>query len=168
MLRTATITRMVRTRIDDRTTISRAKRREAEQLFHGHLKRVGLKRTAQRDTVFRIFLASHEHLSTDQLYRRARRKDPKIGFTTVYRTLKLLTECGLAGEVAFADGVSRYEHRYQRRNHDHMVCTRCGSSVEFFSPEIERVQAAMGRKYRYQPARHTFQIYGVCQHCRDS
>ncbi len=157
---------MLKKRIDDRRSLSRASLREAEAIVHQHLKGVGLKRTGQRDTILRAFLASREHLSTDELYRRVRRKDPQIGFTTVYRTLKLLAECGLAGEVAFHDGISRYEHQYNRRSHHHMVCTECGGSVEFFAPEIDRVERQIGRRFRYVPTRHTFQIYGVCERCR--
>ncbi len=140
--------------------------REAEGIFFTHLKRVGLKHTEQRDTILRAFLETRDHLSTDELHRLVKKKDAKIGFTTVYRTLKLLAECGLASEVAFQDGVARYEHQYNRRNHHHMVCTECGVSVEFFSPEIERLEQEIGKKYHYHTTRHTFQIYGVCEDCR--
>jgi Fur family ferric uptake transcriptional regulator len=95
-----------------------------------------------------------------------KKKDARIGITTVYRTLKLLAACGLASEVAFHDGVARYEHQYNRRSHHHMVCTACGSSVEFFSPEVGRLEQEIGRKYHYLTTRHTFQIYGVCDSCR--
>jgi Fur family transcriptional regulator, ferric uptake regulator len=152
-------------RIDDQPSISREMVSEAEQILHGHLKRVGLKHTAQRDTILHTFLETREHLSTDELFRLVRKKDPKIGFTTVYRTLKLLAECGLASEVAFHDGIARYEHQYNRRSHHHMVCTVCGSSVEFFSPEVDRLEQEIGRKYHYDTTRHTFQIYGVCEEC---
>ena len=132
---------MLQKRVDDQPTISRQMVREAEAVFHTHLKKVGSKRTGQRDTILRTFLDTRDHLSTDELYRLVKKKDEGIGFTTVYRTLKLLAECGLASEVAFNDGVARYEHQYQRRNHHHMVCTECGSSVEFFSADIERIEA---------------------------
>jgi Fur family transcriptional regulator, ferric uptake regulator len=125
---------MLQKRIDDLPTVSRQTLREAESIFHAHLKRVGLKRTGQRDPILRTFLDTRDHLSTDELYRLVKKKDTGIGFTTVYRTLKLFSECGLASEVAFNDGVARYERQYQRRNHHHMVCTECGGSVEFFSP----------------------------------
>ena len=153
-------------RIDDNASITRDQARQAESIFHQHLKRVGLKHTEQRDVILRTFLETHGHLSTDELYRLVRRKAPRIGFTTVYRTLKLLSECGLASAVAFQDGVSRYEHQYNRRSHHHMVCTECSSSVEFFSPELERIEQEIGRKHRYVPTRHIFQIYGVCDACR--
>ena len=137
---------MLQKRIDDLELTSPEMMREAEQILHRHLKSVGLKHTAQRDTILRTFLATREHLSTDELARLVKKKDPRIGFTTVYRTLKLLAECGLASEVAFHDGVARYEHQYNRRSHHHMVCTRCGSSVEFFSPEVGKLEQEIGRK----------------------
>ena len=158
--------RMLQKRIDDQPSISREMVREAQQILHRHLKRVGLKHTAQRDTILRTFLETREHLSTNELHRLVHEKDARIGFTTVYRTLKLLAECGLASEVAFHDGIARYEHQYNRRSHHHMVCTECGSSVEFFSPEVDHLEQEIGRKYQYQTTRHTFQIYGVCEDCR--
>ncbi len=158
---------MLQRRIDDHAVISREAVREAEEILHRHLKKVGLKHTGQRDTILRSFLETREHLSTDELHHVVQKANPRIGFTTVYRTLKLLTECGLASEVAFHDGITRYEHQYNRRNHHHMVCTECGSSVEFFSPEVSRLEAEIGRKHHYLTTRHTFQIYGVCQNCRN-
>ncbi|HET7184764.1 MAG TPA: Fur family transcriptional regulator [Terriglobales bacterium] len=155
-------------RVDDQATISRESVREAEGIFHNHLKKVGLKHTEQRDTILRAFLETREHLSTEELHRLVKKEDPRIGFTTVYRTLKLLAECGLASEVAFHDGITRYEHQYNRRNHHHMVCTECGGSVEFFSPEVGRLEQEIGRKHHYLTTRHTFQIYGVCAQCRSS
>jgi len=162
----ARCTCMLQKRIDDQPSISREMVREAQGILHQHLKRVGLKQTAQRDTILRTFLETREHLSTDELHRLVKKKDPKIGYTTVYRTLKLLAECGLASEVAFHDGITRYEHQYNRRSHHHMVCTNCGSSVEFFSEEVEKLERDIGSRYHYETTRHTFQIYGLCEDCR--
>ena len=130
---------MLQKRIDDQPTISRAMVREAEDILHQHLKRVGLKQTEQRNTILRTFLETREHLSTDELHRLVKKKDARIGYTTVYRTLKLLADCGLASVVAFHDGIARYEHQYNRRSHHHMVCTECGSSVEFFSSDLDEL-----------------------------
>ena len=157
---------LLQKRVDDHPVISTQDVREAQSIFQDHLRRVGLKQTAQRDTILRTFLDTREHLSTDELYRLVKKKDAGIGFTTVYRTMKLLAECGLASEVAFNDGITRYEAVYNRRNHHHMVCTECGRSVEFFSPEIERIEQEIGRANHYRTTRHTFQIYGVCEACQ--
>ena len=157
---------MLQKRIDDQPSISRESIREAEGIFLQHLRRVGLKQTGQRSTILRTFLETREHLSTDELHRLVKKKDDRIGFTTVYRTLKLLAGCGLASEVAFHDGIARYEHQYNRRSHHHMVCTECGASVEFFSPQVGEIEQEIGRQHHYLTTRHTFQIYGVCDDCR--
>lgn len=157
---------MLQKRIDDQPSISRESIREAEEIFLRHLRHVGLKQTEQRNTILRTFLETREHLSTDELHRLVKKKDPGIGFTTVYRTLKLLAGCGLASEVAFHDGIARYEHQYNRRSHHHMVCVQCGASVEFFSPEVGEIEQEIGRQHHYLTTRHTFQIYGVCETCQ--
>src|ERR1700724_2723248 len=157
---------MLQRRIDDHAPPTREAMREAQEIFFKHLKRVGLKHTDQRDTILRTFLETRDHLSTDELHRLVQKKDARIGYTTVYRTLKLLAECGLASEVAFHDGIARYEHQYNRRSHHHMVCTDCGSSVEFFSKEVGELEQEIGRKYHYLTTRPPFQIYGVCEDCR--
>jgi len=158
--------RMLQKRIDDHQSISRESLREAQDLFNGHLKSVGLKHTAQRDIILQTFLETRAHLSTDELFRMVKKHDPKIGFTTVYRTLKLLRDCGLASEVAFHDGIARYEHQHNRRSHHHMVCTDCGVSVEFFAPDADRIEQEIGKKHHFDATRHTFQIYGLCSDCR--
>jgi Fur family ferric uptake transcriptional regulator len=157
---------MLQKRIDDQPVISREMMREAEDIFRAHLKRVGLKQTEQRSVILRTFLETRAHLSTEELHRLVTTKDAGIGYTTVYRTLKLLAECGLASEVEFHDGKARFEHQYNRRSHHHMVCTGCGSSVEFFSAELDRLEQEVGHKYHYETTRHTFQIYGLCEECR--
>src|SRR5712692_9039661 len=131
---------MLQKRIDDQPTISRENIREAEGIFLQHLRRVGLKQTEQRSAILRTFLETREHLSIDELHLLVEKTDPGIGFTTVDRTLKLPAGCRLASEVAFHDGIARYEHQYNRRSHHHMVCTECGASVEFFSPEVRALE----------------------------
>ena len=153
-------------RVDDQLSGSQELIDDAKRILREHLARLGLKHSAQRDTILRVFFATRDHLSTEELHYLVRKRDSAIGYTTVYRTLKLLGECGLASEVSFHDGVARYEHQHNRRSHHHMVCTECGSSVEFFSPEVDKFEQEIGRKYHYETTRHTFQIYGLCEDCR--
>src|SRR5258706_13749214 len=151
---------MLQKRIDDQPTISRQMVREAQEILHKHLKGVGLKQTAQRDAILHTFLETRDHLSTDELHRLVQKKDARIGYTTVYRTLKLLAECGLASEVAFHDGIARYEHQYNRRSHHHMVCTECGGAVEFFSREVDQLEQENRRRHHHTTTPHTLQNYG--------
>jgi Fur family transcriptional regulator, ferric uptake regulator len=88
---------------------------EEKEIFQNYIQKYGLRRTAQRDLILEIFLQTEEHLSSEDLYWLVQKQDPAVGQTTVYRTLKLLTEAGLAREVRFGDGKTYYEHHY---NHE--------------------------------------------------
>ena len=95
-----------------------------------------------------------------------RDKDPTVGQTTVYRTLRLLTEAGLAREVRFGDGRAHYEHNYKHPHHDHMICSQCGKIIEFYSPELEAIQDAMAARYKFQLTEHLLRMIGICAECR--
>jgi Fur family ferric uptake transcriptional regulator len=139
---------------------------EEQEVFLQHIQKKGLKRTAQRDLILDMFLRTEAHLSSEDLYRLVQKQDPTIGQTTVYRTLKLLTEAGLAREVRFGDGVTHYEHHYKHQHHDHMICSECGRVIEFFSAELEAIQDAMAAKHRFQITQHLLRMIGICAECR--
>ena len=95
---------------------------EEKEIFHRHIQRAGLKRTAQRDMILDVFLRTEKHLSSEDLYRLVKEDDPNVGHTTVYRTLKLLVEAGLARGCASATAARATRHLHTRP-HDHHICT---------------------------------------------
>lgn len=135
-------------------------------IFDEHIQAEGLRRTAQRNLILETFLDTEEHLTSDDLYFLIQKSDPSIGHTTVYRTLKLLTEAGLAREVRFGDNKTYYEHHYNHEHHDHMICTECGRVIEFFSPDIEALQDEMAEKFRFKPTHHSLRLWGLCEECQ--
>ena len=139
---------------------------EEQEVFLKHIQKAGLKRTAQRDLILDVFLRTEEHLSSEDLYRLVQKEDASIGQTTVYRTLKLLSEAGLAREVRFGDGRTHYEHNYKHQHHDHMICMECGDVIEFYSAELEALQDAMAAKHRFEIKQHLLRILGICVNCR--
>src|SRR5882672_3109685 len=139
---------------------------EEQEVFLNHIQKKGLKRTSQRDLILDVFLRTERHLSNEDLYRLVQEEDASVGQTTVYRTLKLLTEAGLAREVRFGDGRTHYEHNYKHEHHDHMICSECGKIIEFYSAELEAIQDAMAAKHRFEVTQHLLRIIGVCADCR--
>jgi Fur family ferric uptake transcriptional regulator len=139
-----------------------------KELFLEHIQKAGLRRTGQRDLILEIFLRTEEHLTSEDLYRLVEKEDPAVGHTTVYRTLKLLTEAGLAREVRFGDNKTYYEHHYDHEHHDHMICTGCGHVIEFFSPAIEELQDQMAEKFGFKPTHHSLRLWGLCSECQGS
>jgi Fur family ferric uptake transcriptional regulator len=139
---------------------------EEQEVFLKHIQKQGLKRTAQRDLILNVFLRTEEHLSSEDLYRLVQQEDPSVGHTTVYRTLKLLTDAGLAREVRFGDGRAHYEHNYKHQHHDHMICSECGKIIEFYSAELEALQDKMAARHKFEVTQHLLRIIGICADCR--
>ena len=136
------------------------------EVFRHYLKTNGLKETLHRKLILKTFLSGEGHRTVEDIYRAASEEEPRIGYTTVYRTMKLLSDCGLAREVDLSDGVTRYEHLYNHSHHDHLVCTECGRSIEFFNPAIEKAQEAASVRLGFKVLDHRLQIYGLCRRCR--
>lgn len=128
---------------------------------------MGLRKTTQRELILEVFLETEDHLSSEDLYWLVQKKDPNVGQTTVYRTLKLLTDAGLAREVRLGDGRTYYEHHFDHEHHDHMICTECGKVIEFFSAELEAMQDKMADKFNFKPTHHSLRILGLCEECQE-
>ncbi len=137
----------------------------AMQRFRAFLIAQGLKSTAQREAIARVFFASEGHLSLNQLLERAKAERDSVGYATVYRTMKLLAESGLASQHDFGGGETRFEPAVEGEHHDHLLCTRCGLIVEFEDPEIERLQASVARAHGFLVTSHRHEIYGLCAGC---
>lgn len=139
-----------------------------KEIFLEHIRKSGLRRTGQRDLILEIFLKTEEHLTSEDLYWLVQKEDPSVGHTTVYRTLKLLTEAGLAREVRFGDNKTYYEHHYDHEHHDHLICTSCGKVVEFFSQQIEELQDSIAEQHGFKLSHHSLRMWGLCEMCSKS
>jgi Fur family ferric uptake transcriptional regulator len=136
-------------------------------VFRQWIKEQGLKATAQREDIAQAFFSTNRHISVEELYSEVRRHTPRVGYATVYRTMKLLKECGLAAERHFADGQARFENVEAERHHDHIICERCGRIVEFIQPQIEKLQADVAQRFGFVATMHKMEIYGICKECRE-
>ena len=131
-----------------------------------YMTRHGLRSTEQRRVVTEMFFTSAGHLSIEELLDKVRIEEPRIGYATVYRTLKLLKECGLAFERHFGDGVSRYEVAWANEHHDHLICVECEKIIEFEDDDIEALQREVAAKQGFKLVRHKLELYGVCSDCQ--
>ncbi len=134
--------------------------------FRDFIRQKGLKNTQQRDLIVEVFFEVDRHSSVEELYNEIKKRHANIGFATVYRTLKLLKEAGLAREWNFGDGHARYEHvRDMDEHHDHMICIGCGNIEEFENDRIERMQEQVAREHGFTVTHHNMELYGYCRRC---
>lgn len=139
---------------------------EKKKAFNSFSAQKGLRSTRQRDIILDFFLATHQHVSVEELYLKIKATHPGIGNATVYRTLKLFVEAGLAREVLLHDGQTRYEHVLAGEHHDHLVCTGCNAIIEFENETIEQLQDEIAARHGFKITSHKLEIYGLCAGCR--
>lgn len=138
--------------------------REERKVLAAHLTRHHLKRSSQREAILDAFVTAGHHVSVEDLLRIVRRRHPEVGRTTIYRTLRLFQEAGLASELLFG-GEARFEPVWNRDHHDHFVCVACGEIFEFHSDEIERIQDEIASEIGFTIEGHRHYVYGRCRRC---
>ncbi len=139
-------------------------RREEREVLTAYLTRNRLKRSGQREVILDAFLKAGHHVSVEDLLRIVHRHHPEIGRTTVYRTMHLFTEAGLASELLLG-GEARFEPIWKREHHDHFVCRACGEILEFSSPQIERLQQQIAAGIGFSVEGHRHHVFGLCRGC---
>jgi len=123
------------------------------------------KLTAQRQAILDIINTSDKHWDADDVAFALKGKGIAIGIATVYRGLAALADKGLIESIQLADK-KRYE-RADKKHHDHLICTLCGSIEEFCKPEIEKLQDMVAKERDFSIEGHQLLLFGVCKSCKD-
>ena len=137
--------------------------KEAVEILRNFVSTQGLKFTSQRKIVTEVFFDPSfrdQHPTVEELYLRVKKQDPKVGYATVYRTLKLLIECDLAKPGRFGNDQMRYEPEAPGEHHDHLVCNECGAILEFEDEEIESLQIEVAARLGFALEDHKMVLFG--------
>ncbi|MCK5579673.1 MAG: transcriptional repressor [Candidatus Omnitrophica bacterium] len=133
--------------------------------FREYVREKGLNQSPKREWVLEAFLKSKTHLSAQELHRIVEKKHSDVGYTTVYRTLKMIVECGLAHVVDFNDGVKRYEPCVDKDTHAHFICQKCGKDYEVFDKRIGRLILGLAKENEFSVDTVRYEIFGTCRGC---
>ena len=126
----------------------------------------GYRNTAQRTLILAEVQAAESHLTAGEIFERVRRRDPKIAYGTVYRSLHLLAKRGLIQELTFADQASRFDKRVDR--HDHVHCTACGLLLDVDVPVALIARHVAEEQSGFAVQSHHTLFAGTCATCRTS
>jgi len=131
------------------------------------VKQKGLKYTEQREIVLNILIHAKDHLTAEEVYNEIKSKysDSNIGIATVYRALSFLEEVDLITSINFGTDGKKYESN-AKSHHDHLICTQCGTIIEFVDDEIEKRQERIAKKNKFKITSHSMQLYGLCENCQ--
>ncbi len=120
--------------------------------------------TAQRSEILEVVREAEGHLTAGEIFERVRRRDSRIAYGTVYRTLHLLAERGVIQELTFADAASRYDKRIDR--HDHVSCRTCGLLLDVDVPIALIARHVAEEQSGFAVESHHTVFAGRCPACR--
>lgn len=132
------------------------------ELLRGELRERELPFTHQREAIAQVLFESTRHLSADDVAGELLRRDEHIGKATVYRTLALLVDLGLATEHDFDEGFKRYQMQVGAAHYDHLICTACGKVVQFQHSELERILDAVAVEHGFEAITRQIKVFGTC------
>lgn len=134
------------------------------EAFHKRLQEEGLKSTKQRDLIVERFFRLDKHITADELLEDVREHQPRIGYATVYRTLKLLVEQNFALQKDFGDGQTRYDPIHnQDPQHDHLICVDCRKIIEFTDNIVDERLQKLVQEMNYSIRRKELELYAECE-----
>jgi Fur family ferric uptake transcriptional regulator len=139
--------------------------REIYQQFKIIFEDEGLDRIDERLTILATFLGTENHLTASELTGILKEKGISVAEEFVAENLRLFAQYGFAQEKHFSDQATQYEHHHLGKHHDHLICVRCGSILEFYNPELEALQAETARRMGFHDLQHRMEIYGLCSNC---
>jgi Fur family ferric uptake transcriptional regulator len=135
--------------------------------FKTLLKNNTLKFTKQRELILKFLYENNSHFTPEDIYMLLKKENPNIniGIATVYRTLTLLEDSGIASSISFGAQGKKYELGL-KNHHDHLICSECGKIIEFFDETIEEQQEKIAKKFNFKMSDHTMKIVGLCENCQ--
>jgi Fur family ferric uptake transcriptional regulator len=133
--------------------------------FRSGLRENHHKLTRPRRLVLEVIAEADHHLTPAEVYRKAKARNPRLGLTSVYRTLELLARLGLVQHIHM-----NHRHRHYapvRRDHGHhLVCNGCGRVVEFADCDLEGLARRLARRTRFTIEGHSVELFGRCPDCQ--
>ena len=130
----------------------------------GELLKKGYRLTPQRIMVVDALHSVETHISAEEIFTKLKEKYPYANISTVYRTLELLKELGLAAEIEIGDGIARY-HAREHSKHHHLICNRCGKTIELPEADLQSLAESLITKHRFKADMSHLALFGLCSKC---
>ena len=127
----------------------------------------GVDKFASRFQVLEAFLKLEHHVTIKDILTQLGQVNIELEEGLVLSSMELLCRFGFASKIEFDDKETQYEHRHIGLHHDHMVCTKCDSILEFKDEAIERQQLKVADVYGFHMLQHKMEIYGICSKCME-
>ncbi|MFC2083969.1 Fur family transcriptional regulator [Bacteroidota bacterium] len=119
--------------------------------------------TPERFEVLDYALEYKGHFGADELFIKMKNNNSNVSRATVYNSLELLAQCNLLAKRNFGESKAFYESSFNKKNHDHLICTKCGRIQEFANAKILQIIDDVCKEFNFIGSGYSFNIFGVCK-----
>lgn len=138
---------------------------ESSDHLRDALRATGRRLTSQRRLILEVLEESDEHLDAEALYEKVKVRDPDVSLATIYRTLAVLKEVGLAEEHRLGEEHGHYE-AVLGEPHYHFTCLGCGEVIEFDAPLVIRIEQELSEQEGVRVTSTDLHMSGYCACCQ--
>lgn len=132
--------------------------------FRARLAAQGQRVTPQRLAIYSYLIQADTHPTAEEIHRALAPDYPSMSLATVYKTLELLVEMGLATEMGFGDSPNRYDGN--PHEHINLVCTQCGGILDLEEELLDVLKERVARLSRFKVHSQRHEFHGVCPTCQ--